>query len=44
MTVSHANDSFFWVVVQFSKMEVSVAYRAMTMATLVRGLTARSCG
>jgi len=40
MTVSHANDSFFWVVSQFSKMEVSVAYRAQTLATLVQGLTA----
>ena len=40
MTVSHANDSFFWVVAQFSKMEVSVAYRAITMATLIQGLTA----
>lgn len=40
MTVSHANDSFFWVVSQFSKMPVSLAYRAHTMATLVQGLTA----
>lgn len=39
MTVSHANDSFFWVVSQFSKMSVSTAYRAQTMATLVQGLT-----
>ena len=40
MTVSHANDSFFWVVAQFSKMDVSTAYRAMTVATLIQGLTA----
>lgn len=39
MTVSHANDSFFWVVSQFSKMPVALAYRAQTMATLVQGLT-----
>lgn len=39
MTVSHANDSFFWVVTQFSKMSVSTAYRAQTAATLVQGLT-----
>ncbi|WP_070887914.1 GntP family permease [Pseudomonas sp. D1-3] len=38
MTVSHANDSFFWVVTQFSRMPVAVAYRAQTMATLVQGL------
>lgn len=38
MVVSHANDSFFWVVSQFSDMEVSVAYRAYTSATLVQGV------
>lgn len=40
MTVSHANDSYFWVVTQFSKMSVAQAYRAQTAATLVQGLTA----
>lgn len=39
MTVSHANDSFFWVVTQFSRMKVSTAYRAQTLATLIQGLT-----
>lgn len=38
MTVSHANDSFFWVVTQFSRMPVSVAYRAQTVATLIQGV------
>ncbi|HCI3977848.1 TPA: GntP family permease, partial [Pseudomonas aeruginosa] len=38
MTVSHANDSFFWVVTQFSRMTVSTAYRAQTLATLVQGI------
>ncbi len=38
MTVSHANDSYFWVVSQFSNMEVPIAYRAYTSATLVLGL------
>ena len=40
MTVSHANDSFFWVVSQFSRMPVALAYRALSMATLVQGVTA----
>lgn len=40
MAVSHANDSFFWVVTQFSKMSVPQAYRAQTMATLMQGLVA----
>ena len=38
MTVSHANDSFFWVVSQFSRMPVALAYRAQTLATLIQGL------
>ncbi len=38
MTVSHANDSFFWVVTQFSRMKVSTAYRAQTLATLIQGI------
>jgi len=38
MTVSHANDSFFWVVTQFSRMPVADAYRAQTVATLIQGL------
>lgn len=40
MTVSHANDSYFWVVTQFSGMDVPTGYRAHTMATLIQGLTA----
>lgn len=39
MTVSHANDSYFWVVTQFSRMSVAQAYRAQTAATLVQGVT-----
>ncbi|WP_020614749.1 GntP family permease [Sediminispirochaeta bajacaliforniensis] len=40
MVVSHANDSYFWVVSQFSGMEVSTSYKAYTSATLVEGLVA----
>ena len=40
MTVSHANDSYFWVVTQFSRMSVPQAYRAQTAATLAMGLSA----
>lgn len=39
MTVSHANDSFFWVVTEFSDMDVSTAYKSQTMATLVQGVS-----
>jgi GntP family gluconate:H+ symporter len=38
MIVSHANDSYFWVVSQFSQMRVATAYRAMTAGSLVQGL------
>lgn len=39
MTVSHANDSYFWVVSQFSNMTPQQAYRCQTGVTLVQGLT-----
>jgi GntP family gluconate:H+ symporter len=40
MVVSHANDSYFWVVSQFSNMPVNTAYKAYTSATLVEGVAA----
>lgn len=39
MTVSHANDSYFWVVSQFSGMEVSQAYKLQTLSSAVAGFT-----
>ena len=39
MTVSHANDSYFWVVSRFGGLTVEDGYRAHTMATLVLGLS-----
>jgi gluconate:H+ symporter, GntP family len=39
MTVSHVNDSFFWVITEFSGMKVTDAYKAQTMATLLQGVT-----
>jgi len=38
MTVSHLNDSYFWVVAQFSDMDTSTALRCQTMATFVQGI------
>ncbi len=38
MTVSHANDSFFWVVTQFSGMDLRSGYRYLTVATLIMGI------
>ena len=39
MTVSHANDSYFWVVSQFSGMTVSQAYKLHTIGSAVAGVT-----
>lgn len=39
MTVSHANDSYFWVVTNFSGISSSDALRVYSTATLVMGLT-----
>lgn len=38
MCVSHANDSYFWVVSQFSDMDTNIAYKCQTGVTLVEGL------
>ncbi len=37
MTISHANDSYFWVVTQFSGMDVKTGYKTHTVATLIQG-------
>ncbi len=39
MTVSHANDSYFWVVTQFSGFSTQQGYRGFTLITLIQGLT-----
>lgn len=39
MTLSHVNDSYFWVVSRFSDMDVKTALRSHSMATLLQGLT-----
>ncbi|MDR3199966.1 MAG: GntP family permease [Spirochaetales bacterium] len=38
--VSHANDSYFWVVSQFSGMPVNLAYKTWVTATAVQGVAA----
>lgn len=40
MVVSHANDSYFWVVTQFSGMDVKTGYKLQTLGTLVQGTAA----
>ena len=38
MTVSHANDSYFWVVTNFGDMTPDQGYKTQTMLTLVMGI------
>ena len=38
MTVSHANDSYFWVVTNFGEMTPDQGYKTQTMLTLVLGI------
>lgn len=40
MTVSHANDSYFWVVTNFGEMEPQDGYKTQTLGTLVIGVAA----
>ncbi len=40
MTVSHANDSYFWVVSQFGGISSKEAFRSYTLITLAQGFTA----
>ena len=41
--ISHANDSFFWVVTQMSGMDVRTGYRLFSTGTFVLGVTAVIC-
>ena len=40
MTVSHANDSYFWVVTNFGEMTPDQGYKTQTMGTLILGIAA----
>ena len=39
MVASHANDSYFWVVAQFSDMKTEEAYKCQTGMTAAMGIT-----
>ena len=40
MTVTHANDSYFWVVARLGGLSTEQAYRTVTLASLLEGLAA----
>ena len=39
MTISHLNDSYFWIVSQFSNMDTKTALHCHTVSTLFQGFT-----
>jgi len=39
MTISHANDSYFWVVTQFSGMDVKTGLKTHSLGTLIQGVS-----
>jgi gluconate:H+ symporter, GntP family len=39
LTVSHVNDSYFWVVAKFSEMDTATALKTHTTTTLLMGIT-----
>jgi len=43
MVVSHANDSGFWILTQFSGIDVKTGYRVYTVGTFVVGVFAACC-
>lgn len=43
MIVSHANDSYFWVITKFSDIHANVTLRVFSTATIVMGITVFAC-
>jgi gluconate:H+ symporter, GntP family len=43
MMVSHANDSYFWVITRFSDIHADITLRVFTTATAVMGITVFIC-
>lgn len=43
MTVSHANDSYFWVVTRFGSLNTQQGYKTQTIMTLIEGISSIIC-
>ncbi len=43
MMISHANDSYFWVITKFSDIETDVTLKIYSTATIIMGLTVFAC-
>jgi gluconate:H+ symporter, GntP family len=40
MMISHANDSYFWVIAKFAGIDMKAMLRVYSMATIIMGVTA----
>jgi GntP family gluconate:H+ symporter len=43
MIVSHANDSYFWVISNFSEIDPAVTLKVYSSSTIIMGLVVFSC-
>ena len=43
MIVSHANDSYFWVITNFSEMDANTTLKVYSSSTIIMGLTVFAC-
>jgi GntP family gluconate:H+ symporter len=43
MVVSHANDSYFWVVTNFGELEINTTLKVYTSATFIMGIVVFAC-
>jgi len=43
MMISHANDSYFWVITKFSDMDSDITLKVYSSATIVMGITIFAC-
>lgn len=43
MMISHANDSYFWVVTKFSELDTNITLKVYSSATIVMGITVFAC-
>ncbi len=43
MIISHANDSYFWVVTKFADLDINISLKVYSPATLIMGVVVFSC-
>jgi GntP family gluconate:H+ symporter len=43
MMISHANDSYYWVVTSFSDLKAEITLKIYSTATMIMGITVFAC-